>query len=90
MYRIWLVTIGALFFSLHLFSQSTIDKEVWGNGFNYSSGGTSFLGDKKYNHIYDVDIYSVNFYRRIFNIRNWAGNLLVLTCFCLDWAFHVI
>jgi len=75
MYRIWLVTIGALFFSLHLFSQSTIDKEVWGNGFNY---------------IYDVDIYSVNFYRRIFNIRNWAGNLLVLTCFCLDWAFHVI
>jgi hypothetical protein len=90
MYRIWLVTIGALFFSLHLFSQSTIDKEVRGNGFNYSSGGTSFLCAKKYNYIYDVDIYSVNFYRRIFNIRNWAGNLLVLTCFCLDWAFHVI
>jgi len=62
------------------YSQSSLDTSVnslWKLGFSYSSGATSVLGDKKYNYEYDVDIYRVNIYRRLFDKKNWKGTVLI-------------
>lgn len=58
-------------------AKDTVDHSLWRLGFGYSSGGTGLLGDKKYDYDYDVDIYRVNIYRRLFDKTNWKGTVLI-------------